>query len=260
MGSLSRNVPRLRVGRLPKTGVTTSQRPGDDGDTQRGAEGSRWIVYESGERAGTVFDRHTGLLWPRAPHLMIPGDPVEAAGNMIQAERGYWSNSTSYVVGDCVVDGADPSGSVWVCLIDHTSQSSGDMVDDRTANPTYWRVTSWNEGGMVYPVLRSWQEAVDDCLALEYAGIGSGDWQLANADELVSLIDYSRASSPYMNTTVFPNAPGSGGSDYVYFWSATPFLVSSYAVMIRFTENRTHHCLPMTYVEYAWPVHYCTRY
>ena len=43
---------------------------------------------------------------------------------------------------------------------------------------------------------------------------GQSDWRLPTAEELLSLVDYSRVS-PAINTTLFPNAPASG------FWSAS---------------------------------------
>lgn len=50
---------------------------------------------------------------------------------------GSWSNSTSYVVGNRFTDAAD--GTLWQCLVAHTSATSGTFAADRAANPTFWQ-------------------------------------------------------------------------------------------------------------------------
>lgn len=52
--------------------------------------------------------------------------------------RGTWANSTSYAVGDRVVDSEE--GGVYRCVVAHTSAASGTFEADRTANPTYWEI------------------------------------------------------------------------------------------------------------------------
>ena len=52
--------------------------------------------------------------------------------------RGVWALSTSYLVGDRVVDGI--LGGVYRCLVAHTSAASGTFEADRIANPTYWEI------------------------------------------------------------------------------------------------------------------------
>lgn len=50
--------------------------------------------------------------------------------------KGFWANSTVYIVGDRVVD---PDNQLYYkCLVAHTSAATGTFTDDFTANPTYW--------------------------------------------------------------------------------------------------------------------------
>lgn len=61
--------------------------------------------------------------------------------------KGAWANSTAYVVHDRVLDPVDIS--LWEAQVDHTSRASGDMIDDRTDHPTYWKAisTGWTGRG-----------------------------------------------------------------------------------------------------------------
>lgn len=63
-------------------------------------------------------------------------DAVLYAVTGISGLLGVWAVSTAYTVGDRVVDETDAT--VWQCLVNHTSASSGTFAADRTANPTYW--------------------------------------------------------------------------------------------------------------------------
>lgn len=49
---------------------------------------------------------------------------------------GVWQNATAYAVSNLVVD--EDSGTIWRCEVAHTSPTSGEFVDSRVANPTYW--------------------------------------------------------------------------------------------------------------------------
>jgi hypothetical protein len=59
----------------------------------------------------------------------------------ININQGVWDNATVYAVNDRAVD-AD-NGTLWSCLVGHTSASSGTFAADRAANSSYWaQVTS----------------------------------------------------------------------------------------------------------------------
>jgi len=70
-----------------------------------------------------------------------------------------------------------------------------------------------------------WEEALNYCSSLDYAGIS--DWRLPNAKELHSIVDYSRspdttnsaAIDPIFNVTSITNEAGQ--TDYPAFWSST---------------------------------------
>lgn len=62
-------------------------------------------------------------------------DAVLAAANLTSV-RGVWNNSTSYLVGERVVD--DSNSTLWLVAVNHTSAASGTFAEDRIANPTYW--------------------------------------------------------------------------------------------------------------------------
>ena len=66
-------------------------------------------------------------------------DAVLAAANLTSV-RGLWQNSTSYDVGDRLVDDADAT--LWLCNVAHTSAASGTFNDERVANPTDWTAVS----------------------------------------------------------------------------------------------------------------------
>lgn len=53
---------------------------------------------------------------------------------------GAWTNSTNYTAGQRVTD--DDNGTLWNCLVDHTSSASGSFTTERTNNPTYWSSVS----------------------------------------------------------------------------------------------------------------------
>ncbi|MFO8073188.1 MAG: DUF1566 domain-containing protein [Polyangia bacterium] len=59
----------------------------------------------------------------------------------------------------------------------------------------------------------TWQEALDYCEGLSWGG--DSDWRLPNVDELSSLVDNRKTSSPFIDTAAFPATPSS------WFWSSS---------------------------------------
>lgn len=64
-------------------------------------------------------------------------DAILSAFISNQQIRGLWDNSTIYAINDRVLDG--DNGILYLCLVNHTSASSGLFAADRAANPTYWQ-------------------------------------------------------------------------------------------------------------------------
>jgi hypothetical protein len=80
--------------------------------------------------------------------------------------------------------------------------------------------------------LMTWEEALSYCEGLTLAG--STDWRLPNHKELHTLVDYTKATSPTINTTAFPNAPSS-----LYWSSTTDASSTSYAWLVLFNGGST---------------------
>lgn len=61
-----------------------------------------------------------------------------AFGNIfsISGMRGVWDNATAYIVNDAVVD--PDLGTIWKCLVSHTSAATGTFLEDRIAHPSNW--------------------------------------------------------------------------------------------------------------------------
>lgn len=54
----------------------------------------------------------------------------------VSGVSGVWTNATTVTVGQ---KWADPLNfNLWLCLVDHTTASTGSFESDRAANPTYW--------------------------------------------------------------------------------------------------------------------------
>lgn len=68
-------------------------------------------------------------------------DALIAAYFIVQNLQGAWANSTSYTVGQTVVD--TTSAAVYQCLVPHTSAKLGTtFAQDRAANASFWGVYS----------------------------------------------------------------------------------------------------------------------
>ena len=68
-----------------------------------------------------------------------------------------------------------------------------------------------------YRAYGSWKAALEYCEASNYAGYS--DWRLPNRDELASLLDYDKPSTPY---SYFPDMPNNN------FWSSTSNVSKEY--------------------------------
>ena len=69
-----------------------------------------------------------------------------------------------------------------------------------------------NFGSAGSPAKMTWNNAIDECPALTYAG--HSDWRLPNIKELASIIDHGK-SSPSIDTVFFPS------TQTTKYWSST---------------------------------------
>ncbi|MDT8446586.1 MAG: DUF1566 domain-containing protein [bacterium] len=81
---------------------------------------------------------------------------------------------------------------------------------------------------------RTWQAALAYCEGLDHAG--HTDWRLPNRNELESLVDDAKTSSPVIDTTAFPNAVS------YYYWASTSHaLNTSNALSVLFNSGYVNH-------------------
>jgi len=96
-----------------------------------------------------------------------------------------------------------------------TDNGDGTITDNATG--LMWVKQPENIGGIWadagQPERMSWNDAIDNCLALDYAG--HDDWRLPNARELCSIVSLGTAN-PSIDGTFFPNTKA-----YSYWTSST---------------------------------------
>jgi hypothetical protein len=204
---------------LPPDGQVTPFRTGDDGTFKAGRPGGHRYA-DLGN--GTILDRFTSLVWARRPERIIPGVSGVVASNEAQAACGNWATGTVYAAADVVAQG----GLFYVCAVAHTS---GTFATDLAASPPKWRQTLWtaSAANLTTPATMTWANAVDNCLALVFAGFD--DWRLPNAFELISLYDLSR-TAPSANVTAFPTMQTSQS-----YWTSTIYSANTgYAHYVSF--------------------------
>jgi len=230
---------------LPRTRQTTVYRTGDDGTFQAGVRAARTRLLELVDGGdGTVTDLATGLQWVKNPTLIVPGAVGVHATNQIQVAHGDWANNHAYAKADLCKDTADST--YWVCAVAHTSAAAGTFAADRVANPTYWRLTVWtaSAANLTTPATHAWNDAVDRCLALVYAGYD--DWRLPNLLELTSL---------FGGETFGPLAPiVHPAADATYTWSSSIYVgYTVWRINVRLVYSQVSQGA-ITNLGYVYPV------
>ena len=227
---------------LTKTGLTTEYRSGDDGTYETGPSTPSSRFVDTGE--GTVIDRHGGLLWAKAPQLIIPGPVGITPSNQIQSAEGVWSNLTDYIAADLVQGDGAPDALFYVCIL---ANGPGGVGAQEPPNATYWRETIWtaSAANLTTAADMDWDDSIDNCLALEYAGYG--DWRLPNITEMLSLYNYEDSLSP----SVF--SPFDVESD-IYWSSTTRKAGPTTALRMRFINSQSVVSDAKTDLNYVIPV------
>jgi hypothetical protein len=116
--------------------------------------------------------------------------------------------TTSYRTGD---DGDYEAG----LAFDFTDNGDNTVTDNNTG--LMWikdHDAMGTVGGVDWSSPMTWDDAIDNCEALDYAG--HTDWRLPNIKELMSIVDYE-VYSPAINQTYFPNAQSG------VYWSGTTY-------------------------------------
>jgi hypothetical protein len=86
----------------------------------------------------------------------------------------------------------------WICNNAHTA-----AADKEPPNDTYWGETEWCLAGIDYdPVIGAWADELVKINAVSWNGYS--DWRLPSIAELLTLLDFSNATS-MTPTTFFPN-------------------------------------------------------
>ena len=98
-----------------------------------------------------------------------------------------------------------------------------------TAETVHDSVTGLMWQREVSPDTFTWQQAKDDCEALELGGFC--DWRLPSRIELASIVDYG-VYDPCINKSIFPNTPSE------FFWSSSTYAgPAGQAWIVDFTDG-----------------------
>jgi hypothetical protein len=97
---------------------------------------------------------------------------------------------------------------------------NGDVIVTDTKTGLMWQKTYETDK-------KNWQQALDYCENLTYAGYS--DWRLPDKNELASLVNYEK----YNPASDFPDMQ-SQGQYYFYFWSSSTSFITSFARYVDF--------------------------
>jgi hypothetical protein len=119
----------------------------------------------------------------------------------INVNKGVWDNGTAYTINDRAVD-AD-NGTLWACLVTHTSASSGTFAADRTANSSYWgQITSTAINGGTWTTSTAYvtNTYIEDgyrvgVVTNDYTSGASYNADVSNGD-IVTLVDLTSQVAP----------------------------------------------------------------
>lgn len=119
----------------------------------------------------------------------------------------------------------------------YTDNGDGTITDNSTG--LVWQKCSDGLSGTTCTTgtiaTATWTNALAYCNA-NTAGLPGTGWRLPNVYELYSLVDFGKASAPYINLTYFPATQGSS------YWPSTTFpSLKSYAIVVNFNGGYTSY-------------------
>ncbi len=101
----------------------------------------------------------------------------------------------------------------FVCLVLPGLATAGSLTNNGNGTVTDSGTNlTWQQGESG---AMTWEAALTYCEGLNLAG--NTDWRLPNHKELLSLVDYAKATVPTINTTLFPGVI----SPLYQYWSST---------------------------------------
>ena len=156
-------------------------------------------ILESGEESGGNGSYRNIYIWSSVESYIY----MMEYGQFIPPEY-YFRYPSYFEDGLLVCVSGKEYGKVKAANYVPLAESEGNVIFDAGTN-LYWQKDSAQ--------IDSWKEALSYCEALEYAGFD--DWRLPNKNELLSLVDYSKAGTEADVLSSFP------GMTPDIFWSST---------------------------------------
>jgi len=106
---------------------------------------------------------------------------------------------------------------------------NGDGTITDNASGLMWVKDPVNDIGSPFDETRVWDDAIDECLGLDYAW--HSDWRLPNIKELISIVDYKNFD-PSIDTAFFPNT-----KSREYWTSTTMASYTAVTFYVYFTDG-----------------------
>ena len=158
-----------------------------------------WEILESGEESGGNGSYRNIYIWSSVESYIY----MMEYGQFIPPEY-YFRYPSYFEDGLLVCVSGKEYGKIKAANYVPLAESEGKVIFDAGTN-LYWQKDSAQ--------IDSWKEALSYCENLEYAGFD--DWRLPNKNELLSLVDYSKAGAEAEVLSSFP------GMTPDIFWSST---------------------------------------
>ena len=130
----------------------------------------------------------------------------------------------------------------------YTDNGNGTVTDSATG--LIWQKCSAGQGTTLgncssgSSTYVNWSGAITYCEGLTLGG--RSDWRLPNFNELISIIDYTKTSNPFIDTTAFPNI------QFPVYWSSSTYTLTtskawliSYSNGLWYNQDKVESLLPV---------------